>query len=164
MQLLAFIFEQPSYFSIFVKKDFQCFLKFSWQGQLYTFVCVLFGYSLAPRLFTKILKPIYAWFRCQGFRCSYYIDDSINMDKDKSACQKNALVMTETLESLGFFSKHRKICSRTQTEDCIFWLHFFSQSDASLMGWVAYNVSENVTSGGRWILSEAGFCINYLEL
>ena len=264
---------RDAYFSIFVKKEFQRFLKFSWQGQLYTFVCVPFGYSLAPRLFTKILKPIYAWFRCQGFRCSYYIDDSINMDKDKSVCRKNALVMTETLESLGFFlnteksvlepkqrivyfgyildsvlfkvflpdkkiQKIKKLASCLLTADTIvirslasfigliinafhaileaplhyrqlerekisglglsmdfeqkiqisegsriqlvWWLEnveakngkvirpkkptVFLQSDASLMGWGAYNVSENVTSGGRWILSEAGFCINYLEL
>ena len=62
-----------AYFAIPVADQFQCYLKFVWLGQMYKFVCVPFGYSMAPRLFTKILKPIFAWFRHQGYRCSYYM-------------------------------------------------------------------------------------------
>ena len=64
-----------AYFSIAIQLLFQKFLKFPWQGQLFTFVCLPFGLSSAPRVYTKLLKPIFRWFRQQGFRCSYYIDD-----------------------------------------------------------------------------------------
>lgn len=97
-----------AYFSIPVHRDFQCFLKFIWQGKMYKFLCVPFGYSMAPRLFTKILKPIFAWFRYNAFRCSYYIDDSINMDKDKVICKEHTLLMAETMESLGFVLNRQK--------------------------------------------------------
>ena len=97
-----------AYFSIFVHKKFHRFLKFAWQGQLYSFICVPFGYSMAPRLFTKILKPFFAWFRRQGFCCPYYIDDSLNMDKDKNVCGRNTLIMAGTMESLGFILKTDK--------------------------------------------------------
>ena len=105
IQLLDFftsIDMKNAYFSVSVHPFFRRFLKFIWNGQLYHFVCVPFGLSPAPRLFTKILRPIFAWFRLHGIRCSYYIDDSINMNKNKDVCAKNAITVANTLESLGF--------------------------------------------------------------
>ena len=65
--------------------------------------------------FTKILKPIFAWFRTQGFRCSYYIDDSLNMDKDKNICGQNTQIMAETMESLGFIlNRDKSVLKPTQ--------------------------------------------------
>lgn len=75
---------------------------------MYHFVCLPFGYSAAPRLFTKLLKPIYAWFRAQNIRCSYYIDDSLNMNSEKSICKTNAITICTTLESLGYLVNKEK--------------------------------------------------------
>lgn len=97
-----------AYFSVSIHPFFRKYLKFVWDGQLYHFVCVPFGLSPAPRLFTKLLKPIFAWFRLMGIRCSYYIDDSINMNKDREVCAKNALTIKDTLESLGFTTNTKK--------------------------------------------------------
>ena len=91
-----------AYFSIAIQPLFQKFLKFLWQGHLFTFICLPFGLSSAPRVYTKLLKPIFRWFRQQGFRCSYYIDDSLNMNQDKSICGSNFLTMVDTFQSLGF--------------------------------------------------------------
>ena len=54
-------------FAIAVADYFQYYLKFVWLSQMYKFVCVPFGFSMALRLFTKILKPVFAWFRHQGY-------------------------------------------------------------------------------------------------
>lgn len=91
-----------AYFSIFISENYQKLLKFYWRGQLYKFVCAPFGLSSLPRLFTKLLKPIFAWFRQQGIRCSYYIDDSLNMNKDSIICKQNACLIADTLSSLGY--------------------------------------------------------------
>ena len=64
---------QDAYFAVPVQKDSQKYLKFSWNGVLYKFVCVCFGIKSAPFLFTKLLKPVYAMFREQKIRCFYYI-------------------------------------------------------------------------------------------
>ena len=64
--------------------------------------------SSAPRLFTKLLKPIFAWFRQQGIRCSYYIDDSLNMDNNREICACNTMTIVKTLESLGFTINRKK--------------------------------------------------------
>ena len=69
---------------------------------MYKFVCVCFGLKSAPFLFTKVLKPVYAWFRQQNIRCSYYIDDSLNMDQDRAVCQGNTNFMVKSLDSFGF--------------------------------------------------------------
>ncbi|MCG7879115.1 MAG: reverse transcriptase domain-containing protein [Candidatus Thiodiazotropha endolucinida] len=104
-----------AYFSIGIDPFFQKFLKFHWQGQLFKFLCLPFGLSSAPRVYTKVLKPIYKWFRQQGFRCSYYIDDSLNMSKVETVCRKNVIIMADTLKSLGFtVNKEKSIFLPTQ--------------------------------------------------
>lgn len=93
---------QDAYFSVPIHKDFQKYLKFSWGNQLFMFVSLPFGLKSAPYVFTKILKPVFAWFRHQNIRCSYYIDDSLNMNGDRAVCQNNTSTMVQTLEQLGF--------------------------------------------------------------
>ena len=105
---LTSVYLQNAYFSIPIHELDQKYLKFVWNGNLYKFVCVCFGITCAPFLFTKVLKPVYAWFRQQNMRCSYYIDDSLNMDKDRAVCQNNTLTMVKTLESLGFTINYKK--------------------------------------------------------
>ena len=107
---------QNAYFSVPINKQFYRFLKFIWNGELWHFICLPFGLSSAPRVFTKILKPIYAWFRQQAIRCSYYIDDSLNMDQNYQVCLKNAKSMVAVLESLGFtINKQKSVLIPTQT-------------------------------------------------
>ena len=50
-------------------------LRFFWKGQRFEFTCLIFGYSLAPRVFTKILKLFAATWRSKGIRISICIDD-----------------------------------------------------------------------------------------
>lgn len=99
---------QDAYFSIPIHSEFQKFLKFYWRDSLYAFVCLPFGYSAAPRVFTKLLKPIYAWFRSQAIRCAYYIDDSLNMNCDRDLCLENAKIICDTLQSLGYVINEKK--------------------------------------------------------
>ena len=99
---------ENAYFSIPMSEKSQKYLKFVWNGTLYKFCCLCFGITCAPFLFTKILKPVYAWFRQQNMRCSYYIDDSLNMNKEKAVCHSNTMTMVETLESLGFTINYKK--------------------------------------------------------
>ena len=106
---------KDAYFSIPVHTDFHKYLKFCWRTVLYAFVCLPFGYSAAPRLFTKLLKPIYAWFRSRNIRCSYYIDDSLNMNQNDKVCGENAHTICTTLESLGYtFNEKKSVLVPTQ--------------------------------------------------
>ena len=107
---------QDAYFAVPIHKDYRKFLKFSWNGQLFSFSCLPFGLSSAPKIFTKILRPIYAWFRQHCIRCSYYIDDSLNMDQNSQKCSENTHTMVSVLESLGFtINKKKSVLVPVQT-------------------------------------------------
>ena len=97
-----------AYFAIPIHPSNWKYLKFSWNSTLYSFVSMCFGLKIAPYLFTKVLRPIFAWFRQQGMRCSYYIDDSINLNQLRLGCHNNTVLVKETLESLGFTINQKK--------------------------------------------------------
>ena len=91
-----------AYFSISIHQEYRKYLRFSWNGVLYEFKVLCFGLASAPRIFTKVLKPVFAFFRQQGIRCMYYIDDSLNMNENSDSCLENTNVMVRKLDDLGF--------------------------------------------------------------
>ena len=52
----------------------------------YEFTCLPFGYSLVPRVFTKIFKPIMAYFRFLGFRVIIFNDDLVLIASSYDEC------------------------------------------------------------------------------
>ena len=65
-----------AYYSIPVAICDQKYLMFQFAGQLYKFVCLPNGLTSAPRLFTKILKPVFAALHKEGHDIMGYLDDS----------------------------------------------------------------------------------------
>ena len=59
----------------------QKFMKFFWRHVLYTFTCMAFGLSLAPRKFTKLLKPVMKQLRSLGLTIANYLDDLFQAEK-----------------------------------------------------------------------------------
>ena len=84
---------------------------------MYKFICVCFGIKSFPFLFTKLLKQVYSRFREQKIRCFYYIDDSLNMDKEMAVCQSNTKMILHSLESLGYTVNYKK------SVNYIFWIY-----------------------------------------
>ena len=66
---------KDAYFSILIFKPHRKFLRFKWSDQTYEFTCLPFGYSLAPRVFTKVLKPVISQLRENGHRLVIFLDD-----------------------------------------------------------------------------------------
>ena len=54
-----------AYYSVNVTNNDRKYLRFLWRGKLYQYTCLPNGLSSAPRLFTKLLKPVYALLRSQ---------------------------------------------------------------------------------------------------
>ena len=59
------------------------------------------GLTTSPRVFTKIMKPVFAHLRARGFRSSAYIDDSCLQGTSRSECQNNLDATVELMDSLG---------------------------------------------------------------
>ena len=64
-----------AYYLIPVHNDDKKFLKFVWNNRLMQYTAIPNGLSSAPRLFTKIMKPVLAKLREKGHLVSCYIDD-----------------------------------------------------------------------------------------
>lgn len=73
---MASIDLQDAYYTVKIDREYRKFLRFKWNGKLFQFTCLPNGLSCAPRIFTKLLKPIFMNLRKQGFISAYYLDDS----------------------------------------------------------------------------------------
>ena len=105
---MASIDLRDAYYSVPVCKDHQKYLKFSWRNVLYKFTCLPNGLASAPRIFTKLLKPVYATFRSQGHVSFGYIDDSYLQGESVRECKENVDHTVELFERLGFTAYDKK--------------------------------------------------------
>ena len=93
---------KDAYFSIPIHQSHRKFLRFSWRNQLFQFAALPFGLTSAPRVFTKVLKPVIANMRQRGIRCLIYIDDLIIVASSKMECNEQAVFAVQLLTDLGF--------------------------------------------------------------
>ena len=91
-----------AYYSVPIHKDDQKYLRFCWKGRLFQFTCLPNGLACAPRLFTKILKPVYATLRQKGHLNVGYIDDSYLQGESVEDCQANINDTCDLFSTLGF--------------------------------------------------------------
>ena len=93
---------RDAYYTVPVDSEHQRFLKFLYRGKLYQFTCLPNGLAYAPRVFTKLLKPVYASLRQKGHLNIGYIDDSYLQKDTVEDCQFNINHTTELFTRLGF--------------------------------------------------------------
>lgn len=74
---MASIDLRHAYYSVPIAEEHQKFLRFYWNGKLFQYTCLPNGISSAPRIFTKLLKPVYSSLRVLGHVNVGYIDDSL---------------------------------------------------------------------------------------
>lgn len=94
---------KDAYYSVSVNKKFRKYLKFHWKGKLYEFTCLPMGLACAPRIFTKLLKPLFSFLRSSGFLSVYYFDDTLLIGSTVSNCLDNMNATKKLLEKAGFF-------------------------------------------------------------
>ena len=93
---------RDAYYSVPIHIDDQKYLRFCWKGRLFQFTCLPNGLACAPRLFTKILKPVYAMLRQRGHLNVGYIDDSYLQGENREDCQANISDTCDLFSKLGF--------------------------------------------------------------
>ena len=91
-----------AYLMVGIASEHVKFLKFEWQGKLYMYVVLPFRIASAPRQFTKVLKPILAFIRCQGIIVLTYIDDGFTTAITYSQCLENVCYIMRTFSRFGF--------------------------------------------------------------
>ena len=93
---------KDAYFSVPLHRRSQKFIRFQFQGRTYQFTCLPFGLTSAPRIFTKILKPVTGFLRKMGVRIIVYLDDMLIMNSTLDGARKDIMILKLILENLGF--------------------------------------------------------------
>ena len=99
---MASIDLSDAYYSVPVALTDQKYLLFKFEGQLYKFVCLPNGLSSAPRIFTKLLKPVFSALHKQGHQILGYLDDSFLMGDTFEECKKSVIATVKLFTKLGF--------------------------------------------------------------
>ncbi len=76
-------------------------MRFIWGGQAYQFVVMAQGLCTAPRAYTKMLKPVFAFLRKLGFTVLGYIDDTIFIERSADDIMRSLRAATKLFDELG---------------------------------------------------------------
>jgi len=90
MQIYADL--EDAYLSVPVRESSRKFLRIFWKGTCYQFKALPFGLCSAPRIFTKVLKPVAPFLRRKAIRVLIYLDGAV----------KNTQLVVTLLQSLRF--------------------------------------------------------------
>lgn len=79
---MATIDLREAYFLIPVHKNYRKFLRFKFNN-MYQFITLPFGLSLAPYIFTKIIRPVFQLLKQEGITSMVYIDNFLIIGKSE---------------------------------------------------------------------------------
>ena len=99
---------QDAYLTVPIDPDHAIYLKFTFQGQIYMYIVLPFGYKLAPRIFTKIIKPLVASLHSLGHTVTFYLDDSWQATQSFKSCIHSCKATLNLLKSCGFVPNTKK--------------------------------------------------------
>ena len=90
-----------------LNKNIRKYFGFKWKNRYYVWNVLNFGCSMAPYLFTKILRPVLKYLRDCDIRCILYVDDFLIVGpKDK--LNSDIELVVDTLTDLGWKINYEK--------------------------------------------------------
>ena len=110
---------RQAYYSLPIKNSSRKFLRFIWEGVIYEYSCLPNGLSSGPRIFSKLLKPMYSALRKLGHTNVAYIDDSFLQSDTYEECVQNVSDTLQLADDLGF-TVHKKKSVVVPTQQIVF--------------------------------------------
>ena len=99
---------KDAYLQIPIHRDHQHLLQFQWMEKTYQFLCLPFGLTSAPRVFTKVLKTLIETLRQIGIRLVVYLDDILILHQDREELESLANLICNLFEALGLVINTKK--------------------------------------------------------
>lgn len=126
---LATIDLKEAYLLVPVNINYRKYLRFQFENHeskliTYEFNAMPYGLSIAPRIFTKIMKEAIKYLRSQGFQSVIYLDDILCIGRDYNECINNVNATIHLLCQLGFIINYQKSCLEP-TQKCKFLGFYF---------------------------------------
>lgn len=97
----------------------------------YQFNALPYGLSVAPWVFTKIMKEVVNYLRSNGHKSVIYLDDILCIGDTYSECYRNVRETLSLLECLGFIVNYKKSVLEPQ-QSCKFLGFIMNSADLSL--------------------------------
>ena len=111
---------KDAYWHIPVHRHFKKYLGFALGKRKFCFRAMPFGLNVAPRIFTKMTKPILKELRLRNVNVMVYLDDWLVWGMSAEDCHKATLIVLQTLEKRGFIVNYGK--SRLTPDQSFEWL------------------------------------------
>jgi len=105
---LASIDLQDAYHLIPICETHQLFLRFKWNGKYFQYTCLPFGLTSAPRVFTKVMRPVISFLRKRGNISVQYLDDLLLLSKTLEGCKSNIQNTIDCFTKLGLIINYKK--------------------------------------------------------
>ena len=97
-----------AYYSIRIREQDRKFFRFIFNGIKYQFTALVMGYSCSPRIWTKLMKPVFAYLRSLGHISVYFIDDSCLFGETYQTCLRNVQDTVHLMDNLGLTLNQKK--------------------------------------------------------
>ncbi|MES9882157.1 MAG: reverse transcriptase domain-containing protein, partial [Sedimenticola sp.] len=92
---------RQAYYSVNIAEPDRIYMRFQFCDDLYEYTSLANGLSSAPRIFTKLMKPVFSTLRKLGHCNSIYIDDSLLQSDSYTECLQNVSDTITLVDSLG---------------------------------------------------------------
>lgn len=93
---------KDAYFHIPIFHRDRKWLRFHWEGRSFQFTALPFGLSLAPWVFTRIIRELCIAVRRQGIRLHAYLDDWLILADSEQRCALHTSAVLRQAQDLGF--------------------------------------------------------------
>ena len=99
-----------AYYSVPIRVEDRDWFRFTWGDLHLRFTCLPQGFASAPRIFTKLLKPLFSHFRSLGIITLCYLDDFIFINSTAVSLERDVDFVLSVLDSLGLTINLEKSC------------------------------------------------------
>lgn len=97
-----------AYLLVPINRAHRKYLRFEFNGICYEFNAMPYGLSVAPRVFTKLMKEVMNSLRKEGYKSVIYLDDILCIGNTYLECQDNVKKTLSLLQCLGFVVNFNK--------------------------------------------------------
>ena len=96
------VFSEDAYYTSPLYADAKRYFRCLFDSTLYECNVLVMGYSDAPCIFTKVMKPVLSYLRHRGVMLVMYIDDALIVSPTEKQCQADTTATLTLLDRLGF--------------------------------------------------------------
>ena len=106
---------KDAYFHVLIHRRFRKWLRFIWKDRIFQFRALPFGLSLAPWVFTRIVREVCIAAHSKGIRLVVYLDDWMTLAANQSRSNEHSMAVVSLARTLGFILNGKK-CSLTPSQ------------------------------------------------